>query len=62
MYTGATEVFLNILPENDIWIIVKGKKEMTMVNIDVFSIYPINPINWTNAFCHYIIPTFNQMF
>lgn len=35
---------------------------MTVVNIDVFSIYPIYPINGTNAFCNNGIPTFNQMF
>lgn len=60
---GVTEVFFYILHENDIWIIsTEKKKEMTVVNIDVFSIYPIYPINGTNAFCHNRIPTFNQMF
>lgn len=59
MYIGVIEVFLNILLENDIWIIVKGKKEMIMVNIDVFFIYLINFINWINVFCYYIILIFN---
>lgn len=60
---GVTEVFFYILHENDIWIMsTEKKKEMTVVNIDVFSIYPIYPINGTNAFCNNGIPTFNQMF
>lgn len=59
MYIGVIEVFLNSLLENDIWIIVKGKKEMIMVNIDVFFIYLINFINWINVFCYYIILIFN---
>lgn len=59
MYIGVIEVFLNILLENDIWIIVKGKKEMIMVNIDVFFIYLINFINWINVFCYYIILILN---
>lgn len=59
MYIGVIEVFLNILLENDIWFIVKGKKEMIMVNIDVFFIYLINFINWINVFCYYIILIFN---
>lgn len=59
MYIGVIEVFLNILLENDIWIIVKGKKEMIMVNIDVFFIYLINFINWINVFCYYIILIYN---
>lgn len=59
MYMGVIEVFLNSLLENDIWIIVKGKKEMIMVNIDVFFIYLINFINWINVFCYYIILIFN---
>lgn len=59
MYIGVIEVFLNILLENDFWIIVKGKKEMIMVNIDVFFIYLINFINWINVFCYYIILIFN---
>lgn len=59
MYIGVIEVFLNILLENDIWIIVKGKKEMIMVNIDVFFIYLINFINWINVFFYYIILIFN---
>lgn len=59
MYIGVIEVFLNSLLENDIWIIVKGKKEMIMVNIDVFFIYLINFINWIIVFCYYIILIFN---
>lgn len=59
MYIGVIEVFLNSLLENDIWIIVKGKKEMIMVNIDVFFIYLINFINWINVFCYYIILIYN---
>lgn len=59
MYIGVIEVFLNSLLENDIWIIVKGKKEMIMVNIDVFFIYLINFINWINVFCYYIILILN---
>lgn len=59
MYIGVIEVFLNSLLENDIWIIVKGKKEMIMVNIDVFFIYLINFINWINVFFYYIILIFN---
>lgn len=59
IYNRVIEVFLNILLENDIWIIVKGKKEMIMVNIDVFFIYLINFINWINVFCYYIILIFN---